>query len=144
MNEKSTLEYILNLIKDCPHLKEFEGLFAVVDVESLGENPQCYGIEPTPCDPVVKRFIGGSAKCQFQFIFASRELNAGNEQKLENNRFYENLEAWFREVSMKGLPAMREGYTPQKLEALSCGYAYDQTETRSQYQIQCRLLYIRE
>lgn len=136
--------YVKALIEICPYLKDFQELFPVVEVEELAEETTAYSIEPTPCEPVVKKFIDGTAKCQFQFIFASRELNIGTEKKLENNRFYEELESWFRRLSVEGkLPEMSGENEAQKIEAMTGGYVYDQSETKSQYQIQCRLIYIR-
>lgn len=143
-NETGILGYVKNLIESCPFLEKFEEMFSVVEIEGLPEDATTYSIEPTPCDPVLKKFIGGTAKCQFQFIFASREINIGTEEKLENNRFYEKLDSWFREISREMmLPDMPDEYEAQRIEAMSGGYVYDQTETKSQYQIQCRLIYIR-
>lgn len=142
--EKGILGYVKELIETCPFLEKFEELFTVVEVEGLPEDADTYSIEPTPCDPVLKRFIDGSAKCQFQFIFASRGVNVGTEKKLENNRFYENLEYWFRQKSREmSLPDMPDGNEALRIEAMTGGYVYDQTETKSQYRIQCRLVYLR-
>ena len=144
-NERGILGYIKDLIETCPFLEKFEELFTVVEVEGLPEDADTYSIEPTPCDPVMKRFIDGSAKCQFQFLFASRGRNVGTENRLENNRFYEKLECWFRQITREaGLPEMPDANEALRIEAMTGGYVYDQTETKSQYQIQCRLVYLRK
>lgn len=143
MEDTGVLGYVKSVVDSYPDLKEFEGAFPKVDIEELSENATCYSIEPTPCKPILKEYLGGRSKRQFQFIFSSREVSVGNEKKLENNKFYEGLDKWFRDESRNGrLPKMPGGKEVIKIEAMTGGYVYDQTETKSQYQIQCRLVYM--
>ena len=54
-------------------------------VDYLGEKPVEYTIEVLPCDPVVKRYLGGSTVRQYLFAFGSREFYRQPEQ-----RFFEH------------------------------------------------------
>ena len=51
-------------------------------VDYLGEKPVEYTIEVLPCDPVVKRYLGGSTVRQYLFAFGSREFYS--QERLQN------------------------------------------------------------
>lgn len=142
MEESTVLGYVKKLIETCPHLVLFKNSFAKVDIEELGEEATCYSIEPVPCNPVLKRYLGGSSKRQFQFIFASKEMSIGNEKKLENNEFFEKFSRWMDHVSRtNSFTDMENNREALEIRALTGGYIYNEEETKSQYQIQCLLKY---
>lgn len=115
-------------------------------VDYLGEKPVEYTIEVLPCDPVVKRYIGGSTVRQYLFAFGSREFYSQERlQNIQNSAFYERLADWVETKSMSGvLPELPDGMEAQQLEVVSSGYLFDGSMTNARYQIQLRLLYFKE
>ena len=115
-------------------------------VDYLGEKPVEYTIEVLPCDPVVKRDLGGSTVRQYLFAFGSREFYSQERlQNIQNSAFYELLADWVETRSMSGiLPELPDGMEAQQLEVVSSGYLFDGSMTNARYQIQLRLLYFKE
>lgn len=115
-------------------------------VDYLGEKPVEYTIEILPCDPVVKRYLGGSTVRQYLFAFGSREFYSQERlQNIQNSAFYERLADWVETKSMSGvLPELPDGMEAQQLEVVSSGYLFDGSMTNARYQIQLRLLYFKE
>lgn len=115
-------------------------------VDYLGEKPVEYTIEVLPCDPVVKRYLGGSTVRQYLFAFGSREFYSQERlQNIQNSAFYERLADWVETRSVSGvLPELPDGMEAQQLEVVSSGYLFDGSMTNARYQIQLRLLYFKE
>lgn len=115
-------------------------------VDYLGEKPVEYTIEVLPCDPVVKRYLGGSTVRQYLFAFGSREFYSQERlQNIQNSAFYERLADWVETKSMSGvLPELPDGMEAQQLEVVSSGYLFNGSMTNARYQIQLRLLYFKE
>ena len=115
-------------------------------VDYLGEKPVEYTFEVLPCDPVVKRYLGGSTVRQYLFAFGSREFYSQERlQNIQNSAFYERLADWVETRSMSGvLPELPDGMEAQQLEVVSSGYLFDGSMTNARYQIQLRLLYFKE
>lgn len=115
-------------------------------VDYLGEKPVEYTIEVLPCDPVVKRYLGGSTVRQYLFAFGSREFYSQERlQNIQNSAFYELIADWVETRSMSGiLPELPDGMEAQQLEVVSSGYLFDGSMTNARYQIQLRLLYFKE
>lgn len=115
-------------------------------VDYLGEKPVEYTIEVLPCDPAVKRYLGGSTVRQYLFAFGSREFYSQERlQNIQNSAFYERLADWVETKSMSGvLPELPDGMEAQQLEVVSSGYLFDGSMTNARYQIQLRLLYFKE
>ena len=115
-------------------------------VDYLGEKPVEYTIEVLPCDPVVKRYLGGSTVRQYLFAFGSREFYSQERlQNIQNSAFYELLADWVETRSMSGiLPELPDGMEAQQLEVVSSGYLFDGSMTNARYQIQLRLLYFKQ
>ena len=115
-------------------------------VDYLGEKPVEYTIEVLPCDPVVKRYLGGSTVRQYLFAFGSREFYSQERlQNIQNSAFYERLADWVETKSKSWvLPELPDGMEAQQLEVVSSGYLFDGSMTNARYQIQLRLLYFKE
>lgn len=115
-------------------------------VDYLGEKPVEYTIEVLPCDPVVKRYLGGSTVRQYLFAFGSREFYSQERlQNIQNSAFYERLADWVETRSLSGiLPELPDGMEARQLEVVSSGYLFDGSMTNARYQIQLRLLYFKE
>jgi len=113
-----------------------------VNVDNLPENDREYCIEAVPCDPVVRAYVDGSAKKQYMFVFAGREVFGEKLDNLSNSEFYENVANWIDEQADNGgLPQLPEPLETTKLTVTSCGYVIDSEESKARYQIQCRLEY---
>lgn len=138
-------DYIIDALEKyfigCELLKD-----GALRVDYLGEKPVEYTIEVLPCDPVVKRYLGGSTVRQYLFAFGSREFYSQERlQNIQNSAFYERLADWVETKSMSGvLPELPDGMEAQQLEVVSSGYLFDGSMTNARYQIQLRLLYFKE
>ena len=132
---------VCNFIKLCPFL-EVEG----VNINFLGSKPTSYTIEPMPNTPVIRKYVDGAELRQYDFVFASREYFG---QDVINNgkitAFYEKLQEWIEKQSDIGnLPILEGKKQAQAIEVVAGGYLYDQTETTARYQIQCKLIYLKQ
>ncbi|MCI8673057.1 MAG: hypothetical protein HFI89_06165 [Lachnospiraceae bacterium] len=130
-------QYFLN----CDVLKD-----GCLRVDFLGNKPVEYAIEVLPCDPVLKRYVGGDTVRQYLFAFGSREYYSQERlQNIENSVFYENFSDWVEEQSQAGnLPELPEGMEAQELKVLSSGYLFDGSMSNARYQIQLQLKYYKE
>nr|DAL84490.1 MAG TPA: Minor capsid protein from bacteriophage [Caudoviricetes sp.] len=143
MSDKTIVEGIRDFIKGCPYLNEFH---KGISVDYLGEKTSSYSIEGIPTQPVIKRYIDGSAEKQYLFVFSSREAY-GNDvfQNLENLGFYEHFSKWIEQQSILGnLPNIGEDREAKRIECLTTGYTgevMDMQMDKCRYQIQCRLVY---
>ena len=116
-----------------------------LNIDYLGDEANQYSIETVPCKSVINKYADGSAKCQYLFIFASREFYSEDEQlNMSNLAFYEELEEWISQQSIRGnLPKLPDGCTAQAVTVLSSGYVMDNDTKTARYQIQCQLRYIK-
>lgn len=115
-----------------------------VHIDYLPEKAIQYSIDVVPCNPVIKKYVDGTVKNQYLFVFGSREYySAEVAQNLANSGFYETLTDWIDEKSKNGeLPKLKNGKEALQIEVLSSGYAMDSDTDNARYQIQCRLIYI--
>lgn len=137
------IDCLRKYIKTCPYLDEFEKR---INVDYLDEEPTSYSIEETPCEPIIKKYIGGDSKRQYQFIFTSREsYGADVLQNIDNCGFYEDFAQWLEDETIKGnLLKLDSGKECIKIEAMSTGYAFQTDVDKARYQIQCRIVYLQK
>lgn len=137
----SIIEGIEQYFLNCDVLKD-----GCLRVDFLGNKPVEYAIEVLPCDPVLKRYVGGDTVRQYLFAFGSREYYSQERlQNIENSAFYENFSDWVEEQSQAGnLPELPEGMEAQELKVLSSGYLFDGSMSNARYQIQLQLKYYKE
>lgn len=136
------IESIRNFIKECPHLKEFEGAVRI-GVDYLNKDSTTYSIEKIPCTPVLKKYLDGSMKKQEQFIFSSRESYGQDVfNNLENINFYEKFSKWVEEKNENCELPLLDGKESESLEVTSNGYAFQTDIDKAQYQIQMKLIYL--
>lgn len=116
-----------------------------VNVNYLEDNPDTYSIEETPCKPIIKKYVDGTSKRQYEFIFTSREpYSADVLQNIDNSGFYEKFANEVEENNDKGiLPKLEGDLEPLEVEVLTTGYAFGVTEDTAQFQIQLRLIYMK-
>lgn len=134
----SIIEGIEQYFLNCDVLKD-----GCLRVDFLGNKPVEYAIEVLPCDPVLKRYVGGDTVRQYLFAFGSREYYSQERlQNIENSAFYENFSDWVEEQSQAGnLPELPKGMEAQELKVLSSGYLFDGSMSNARYQIQLQLKY---
>ncbi|WP_338433456.1 chloramphenicol resistance protein [Clostridium tyrobutyricum] len=136
------IDKIRNFIRQCPYLQEFNGAIKV-NVDYLDGEPTVYSIEEVPAEPILKRYIDGSTRRQYNFIFTSRESYGPDVlQNIANSGFYEDFAQWLEECSDNdNLPVLGDGKEALKIEATTTGYAFQTDENSARYQIQARLIY---
>ena len=138
------IESVKNFILTCPHLAEL----AAVNVDFLPDSPDTYSIEEVPVNSVIQTYLDGSQERQYVFVFASRFYYSDETRNnIENSGFYEDFSDWLDEQTEIGnFPALRDGLSPSKIEAMSSGYLFDVSGdlSNARYQIQCRLIYDKE
>lgn len=141
MKNSTIIKSLFNWFSDCDILNPEKKL----NVDFLGEEAEQYSIETVPCDTVINAYPDGSTKCQYLFIFASRNFYGEDEQlNMSNLEFFENLEEWIENQNYSdNLPQLPDGCTPQSIKVLSSGYVVDNDTQTARYQIQCKLKYVR-
>lgn len=142
MTKSTIIKSLFKWFADCDLINQENDL----NVEYLGDKPEQYCIEVVPCKPILKQYADGSSKCQYLFIFASRELYSEDEQlNMANLEFYERLEEWIAEQNINHkLPELPDNCTAQSVSVLSSGYVVDNDTKTARYQIQCQLKYIKK
>ena len=142
MKNSTVINSLFEWFNNCEILKPEKPL----NVEFLGEDAEQYSIEVVPCQPIIKKYANGTAKCQYLFIFASRNYyGSDNQINISNLEFYEQLEDWIEHQNIvQNLPKLPDGCIPQSVEVLSSGYNMDNDTQTARYQIQCRVQYIKE
>lgn len=134
----SIMKAVKAYIEQCPYLESFARMFPVVEVDQLQEESVAYMIERAPADPVVRRYVDGSAVCQCVFYFASRHTYAAAEN-IDTNEFYDQFSDWLKaNVNLLQLP---DGLEVRKMDTTTGGYLISAENRTARYQIQCRLVY---
>ncbi|MGN0441558.1 MAG: chloramphenicol resistance protein [Acutalibacteraceae bacterium] len=136
MARDTIITSIREFLETCPVIQER------IKLENLGEDTPEYCVETVPCNPVVKEYVDGSAKKQYLFVFAGREVFGDDIDNLTNSEFYESVAEWIEDQDCIGnLPQLGGKLEAQSLTVLTNGYVFANDETKARYQIQCRLTY---
>lgn len=141
MNSKTIVESLFKWFADCEVLSADNEL----KVNFLDDDEEQYSIETVPCNRSIQKYADGSEKCQYLFIFASRNPYSEDEQlNMASLEFYEELEEWIAEQNINGrLPKLPNNCTSQSVKVLASGYVMDNDTKTARYQIQCQLTYIK-
>lgn len=136
---------IKKYFKTCPMIESDERVFT----DFLPSEASQYAIYQTGNQDggVIERFVDGSKRIQFSFIFASmfNYSNADTLTNLSNSKFFEDLQAWVEKNNEDGI--FPEGITnPEEIEVLQTGslFVIDPKETIAEYQMICRFIYLKE
>ncbi|CUN37010.1 chloramphenicol resistance protein [Clostridium disporicum] len=137
------IKSLRDYISQCPYLYEFN---KGINIDYLDNNSTTYSIEEVPCEPIIKRYINGDTKRQYDFIFASREsYGADVFQNIENSGFYEDFSNWIEEQSVKGnLPSLEGNRESLEIKVSTTGYAFQTDDNSARYQIQLKLIYFQK
>lgn len=141
---KKIMEGVREFVKSCPYLQTFlDTLRTDVNVEYLEDEEKNYSIESEPVTPVITRYLDGSAKKQFAFVFSSRE-SYGREviDNLSNCGFYEDFAEWIEECNrQRKFPDIGEKREVTKIYATTTPYVFDTDVSTAKYQIQVMMQY---
>lgn len=137
------IKALRDYISQCPYLYEFN---KGINIDYLDNDSTTYSIEEVPCEPIIKRYINGDTKRQYDFIFASREsYGADVFQNIENSGFYEDFSSWIEEESLKGnLPVLEGNKETLEIKVSTTGYAFQTDDNSARYQIQLKLIYFQK
>lgn len=137
------IKALRDYISQCPYLYEFN---KGINIDYLDNDSTTYSIEEVPCEPIIKRYINGDTKRQYDFIFASREsYGADVFQNIENSGFYEDFSSWIEEESSKGnLPSLEGNRESLEIKVSTTGYAFQIDDNSARYQIQLKLIYFQK
>ena len=137
------IKALRDYISQCPYLYEFN---KGINIDYLDNDSTTYSIEEVPCEPIIKRYINGDTKRQYDFIFASREsYGADVFQNIENSGFYEDFSNWIEEESLKGnLPSLEGNKESLEIKVSTTGYAFQTDDNSARYQIQLKLIYFQK
>ena len=114
-----------------------------LNVDFLDSDTGSYSVDVVPTTEVLKNYMDGSTQRQFLFVVSTREAYGSDmRQNLENLGFFEALGNWVEAGDT--LPVLDMGRTAQKLEVLTSGYIFDVETNTARYQMQCRLIYLKE
>lgn len=134
------IQYLTDFFAGCPRIAE-----GVLRADFLGSEENDFTLECVPCDPVIKRYVGGSTLRQYLFIIGTRQAYGEDTlQNIANSGLCEDIFAWIEEQnSARNLPRLPDGMTAQKIEGISTAYLLDEDSQKfaARYQIQCRLTY---
>ena len=139
--KKGIMESIKAFIETYPGLKDFDGLFPKVDVDTLEENATAYMIENVPAEPWVKQYVDNTGIKQVVFALTSREYYADCENA-DTNNFYEAFAEWLDECTRnRTMPDLGPGKEAMEIRATTPGYLYDAEGEKAKYRIQCAMKY---
>lgn len=135
------IEALKTYIESCPYLANFE---KEINVNYLESEDTSYSIETVPCNPILKKYLDGSCKKQYEFIFCSKE-SFGQDvlTNIEKSGFYESFSSWIEEQNYLGiLPDLGEGKEAIKIKVNTNGYPFQTDIDQARYQIQLNLIYL--
>ena len=95
---------------------------------------------------MIQKYVDGSSKRQYVFVFASRESYSEDViDNINNSGFYEDFAEWLEEqTNNDNLPFIGDDKEVLKIEAMTNGYAFKTDVDTARYQIQCRMIYMKK
>lgn len=130
------------------YLETYPGLSGgVMHVDWLPESARYYSIESVPCEPVLKQYMDGSSRRQYQFNLASSMYFGPDvDSQSENMEWFESFDSWIQTQNLfRRLPDLGDGRKCQSIEILSSAYpvAVDGNGL-ARYQLQMGITYLQE
>lgn len=133
------IEAIRKYIGDLECMSTFT---TAININYLGPDIDSFSIEEIPVNPIVKKYLDGTAIRQFQFVFCSREPYGGEIlQNIENSTFYEDFADEIESKNNDGILPLLENGESLKIEVISSAYTVSVTEDTSMYQINLNFKY---
>lgn len=114
-----------------------------INVDFLGDNPTEFAIIPIKVKPIIKKYINGSSKRQFQFqLISCNYYGADVLQNMANSKFYENLYTLIEKNNSKRIFPNIDGI--ESIECLDNGTILDATTNTARYSIQMKITYLKQ
>lgn len=141
------IESISSYIASLNCMSTFE---SAINTNYLAGEIGSFSIEEVPCEPILKKYLDGSSKRQFQFVFCSREpYGAEVVQNIESSGFYEDFSNEIENKSDQGiLPIEIDNVESLSIKVISSAYvvAANQgvTEDAAMYQINLVFKYLKK
>lgn len=137
------IEAIRNYISNLDCMATFEN---AINANFLDGEIDSFSIEEVPCKPVLKKYLDGSTKRQFQFSFCSREpYGAEIIQNIDNSGFYEDFTNEIENKNNEGiLPIGTNNMEPISIEVTSSAYVVATEEDTAMYQINLNFKYFKK
>ncbi|NFO46531.1 chloramphenicol resistance protein [Clostridium botulinum] len=117
-----------------------------INANYLAGEADNFSIEEMPCEPILKKYLDGSTKRQFQFAFCSREPY-GQEviQQIDNSGFYEKFSDEVEDKNSKSiLPIGDSNIESISINVTSSAYVVSTEEDTAMYQINLNLIYYKK
>lgn len=130
-------------IKTCPLLQEDSSGKIKLGVDYLDSDTTSYSLEEVPENPILKKYLDGSAVKQATFLFCSREPYSPElQQQIDNSGFYEDFASWLEKCNREdSLPVLNKNRESRSIEAITCGYTFMTDSDKAVYQIQINFKY---
>lgn len=133
------IEAIRKYIGDLECMSIFE---SAINVNFLAGEADNFSIEEIPCNPIIKKYLDGTAIRQFQFVFCSREPYSSEIlQNIDNSTFYENFADEIESKNNEGILPLLTNGEPLKIEVISSAYTVTTEEDTAMYQINLNFKY---
>lgn len=114
-----------------------------INVDFLGDNPTEFAIIPIKVNPIIKKYINGYSKRQFQFqLISCNYYGADVLQNMANSKFYENLYTLIEKNNSKRIFPNIDGI--ESIECLDNGAILDATTNTARYSIQMKITYLKQ
>lgn len=145
MITETIIEALHEYFKKCP-LLENNRLNSGYLPEDTKQSGVEYSLDTIPGAGIIKKYMDGSALCQYTFVISSvNDYSPDLLQNITNCGFFEELDAWMlAQTRRRNFPELPQGMRPMKLEALDTGYLFTVSPDAGKYQIQCRLEYYKK
>ena len=132
---KNNLEQIRNYFLNCPVFDKHSILHIDYLNERIDETVEYSIMSEINSNMIVKRYTDGSTLRQFLFSIMSKE-------DFSPSSLYEDLQDWIEKQNQLGILPDIEGI--QTIEVVAPAYLFDAEANSATYQIQCRILYLKE
>lgn len=137
------IEAIRNYISNLDCMAIFDN---AININFLDGEIENFSLEEIPSEPIVKKYLDGSTKRQFQFAFCSREPY-GQEiiQNIDNSGFYEEFADEIESKNNQGiLPIGDSNIEPIDIKVTSSAYVVATEEDTAMYQINLNFKYYKK
>ncbi len=136
------IEAIKDYIAGFDCMSTFEN---AINANYLAGEADNFSIEEMPCEPILKKYLDGSTKRQFQFAFCSREpYGAEVIQNIDNSGFYEEFTEEIERNNDEGILPIDSNIEAIVLKVASSAYVVSTEEDTAMYQINLNLIYYKK
>ncbi len=136
------IEAIKDYIAGFDCMSTFEN---AINANYLAGEADNFSIEEMPCEPILKKYLDGSTKRQFQFAFCSREpYGAEVIQNIDNSGFYEEFTEEIERNNDEGILPIDSNIESISIKVTSSAYVVSTEEDTAMYQINLNLIYYKK